>query len=146
MYTATAARNRFVSDGVGSTPPEKLLVMLYDRLLRDLDEAGEAIAGTDVGAAHTALSHAQDIVAELHSALDPDRWDGAEAMGDLYTWLADLLARANMKKSTALVTEARSLVAPLRDTWAEAYQALQVAPAPVVSTASAHPGGLDVAG
>jgi flagellar protein FliS len=142
MYTATAARNRFVSDGVGSTPPEKLLVMLYDRLLRDLDDAGAAIGAKDVAGAHAALSHAQDIVAELHSALDPTKWQGADAMGDLYTWLADLLGQANMKKSLALVDEARSVIAPLRDTWAEAYQA--VASNPAVTAAA--PGGLDVAG
>ncbi len=142
MYTATAARNRFVTDGVGSTPPEKLLVMLYDRLLRDLDDATAAIGDKDVSGAHEALSHAQDIVAELHSALDPDRWDGAEAMGDLYTWLAELLGRANMKKSAALVDEARSLVAPLRDTWAEAYRSLAANP----SVATATTGGLDVSG
>jgi flagellar secretion chaperone FliS len=144
MYTATAARNRFVSDGVGSTPPEKLLVMLYDRLLRDLDEAAQAILGSEVGPAHEALSHAQDIVAELHSALDPAQWDGAEAMGDLYTWLAELLGRSNMQKSVTLVEEARAVVAPLRDTWAEAYQTMQAQPEQ--ATIPPHAGGLDVAG
>jgi len=142
MRAPIQARDRFVSDGVGSTPPGKLLVLLYDRLLRDLDEAAVAIERRDPSVAHDALTHAQDIVAELHSALDPDRWDGAEAMGDLYTWLAELLGRANMKKSAALVDEARSLVAPLRDTWAEAYQSL----AANTSVATATTGGLDVSG
>lgn len=140
MYAPTTARNRFVSDGVGSMAPGKLLVLLYDRMLRDLDEASSAIDRRDTVAAHGALTHAQDIVAELHSALDVDRWDGAAAMVDLYTYLADLLGRANVSKSMALVLEARSVVAPLRDTWAEAYAATTEAAAAVTG------GGLDVAG
>jgi flagellar secretion chaperone FliS len=136
------ARNKFISDGVGSTPPERLLIMLYDRLVRDLDDAAIAAASADVNATHEALSHAQDIVAELHSALNSDAWAGAEPMAELYTWLADLLARANVHKSIELVAEARSLVAPLRDTWAEAYELL-----PTTQSVAAVPaGGLDVAG
>jgi flagellar secretion chaperone FliS len=144
MYAPSTARNKFVADGVGTTPPERMLVLLYDRLLRDLDDADLAIGRFDVGGAHDALTHAQDIVAELHSALDADAWDGAGAMADLYTWLGDLLARANMAKSGALVGEARSLVQPLRDTWAEACQA--VATASPVSAVGASVGGLDVSG
>lgn len=152
MYaTATAsARQKFVNDGVGNTPPERLLVMLYDRLLRDLDDAVIAIAQSDVGGAHSALAHAQDIVAELHSALDLDAWDGAEAMSGLYVWLGELLAQANVKKSTALVDEARSLVQPMRDTWDEAYQALASASVCVGAAAfgdgALGTGGLDVSG
>ena len=144
MYAPSTARNKFVADGVGTTPPERMLVLLYDRLLRDLDDAALAIGRVDVGDAHDALTHAQDIVAELHSALDTDAWDGAAAMADLYTWLGELLARSNMAKSADLVAEARSLVQPLRDTWAEACQAL--ATASPVSAVSASAGGLDVSG
>lgn len=160
MYATASARNKFMSDGMGTTPPERLLVMLYDRLLRDLDEAEAAIGQADIGAAHDALTHAQDIVAELHSALDLDAWDGAPAMAELYTWLGELLAQANMKKSVDHVNEARSLVKPLRDTWDEAYQAMAAASAPAsvgagaaASTSAAafgqggpRIGGLDVSG
>jgi flagellar secretion chaperone FliS len=144
MYaTASTARNRFVADGVGSTPPERLLVLLYERLLRDLDDAIIGIGRLDVTGAHDALTHAQDIVAELHSALDLDRWEGAQAMADLYIYLADLLARANMTKSAPLVAEARKLIQPLRDTWAEAAQALASTPSSAVNPSA---GSLDVAG
>ncbi|MGY6499382.1 MAG: flagellar export chaperone FliS [Acidimicrobiales bacterium] len=145
MYATAKARNKFVSDGVGSTPSERLLVLLYDRLLRDLADAGAAIDASSVGAAHDALSHAQDIVAELHAALDPAAWSGAQEMADLYTYLADVLARANMAKSVALVEEARSVIAPLRDTWDEAYRSMTVAPLADVGAAPSGR-GLDVAG
>lgn len=145
MRAPTQARDRFVTDGVGSMPQGKLLVLLYDRLLRDLDESAVAIERRDPSGAHDALTHAQDIVAELHSALDVERWDGAQAMVDIYTYLADLLARANVAKSTALVIEARSVVAPLRDTWSEAYTAANEAHVLATATHAAG-GGLDVAG
>ena len=144
---AATARNRFVSDGVGSMPQGKLLVLLYDRMVRDLDEAAVAIDRRDTVGAHEALTHAQDIVAELHSALDVDRWDGAQAMVDIYTFLADLLGRANMAKSLALVAEARSVVLPLRDMWGEAYEASTLAAGSGVGNGVAvAAGALDVAG
>lgn len=144
MYAQATARNKFMSDGVGSTPPERLLVLLFDRLLRDLDDATAALGAAQPASAHDALAHAQDIVAELHAALDPSRWDGADAMGDLYVYLADLLSRANIAKSAPLVAEARSVVAPLRDTWDEAYKTM--VPGPVAAASAAGAGGLDVAG
>lgn len=151
MYaTATTARSRFMTDGVGSTPPERLLVLLYERLLRDLDEAATAIGAGTVEGAHEALSHAQDIIAELHAALDPGSWELADRMGDLYTWLAETLAQANMKKDAALVAEARSVVQPLCDTWSEAARTAgagtTVAPGGIAPPTSIAAGGLDVAG
>jgi len=154
MYaTATTARNKFVADGVGSTPPERLLVLLYDRLLRDLDDAERAIARAEIPTAHDALTHAQDIVAELHSALDPASWDGANAMGELYVFIAEVLGRANITKSIALVAEARSIISPMRDTWSDAYTAVtttSTASSAALSAASAPvsptPRGFDVAG
>ncbi|MFP3906753.1 MAG: hypothetical protein ACLFWR_06955, partial [Acidimicrobiales bacterium] len=61
----------------------------------------------------------------------------------IYTWLADLLGKANMTKSAPLVAEARSLVQPLSDTWSEAYQSLITTPAAAPAVSG---GGLDISG
>ncbi|MFA5566311.1 MAG: flagellar export chaperone FliS [Acidimicrobiia bacterium] len=144
MYAAQAAvRNRFITDGTGTVSQERLLIMLYERLLRDIDDAHTALGEPrNVAAAHEALAHAQDIVAELHSALNPELWEGGEEMASLYTYLATLLMQANLEKSQAKVAEARSIVAPMLATWQEAYQAVTT-PA---HAAKVGTGTLDVAG
>lgn len=144
MYAAQAAvRNRFISDGEGTVSQERLLILLYQRLVRDIDDAHSALAGTrNIGAAHEALAHAQDIVAELHSALNPTVWEGSEEMASLYLYLSNLLMRANLEKSVVLVAQARSIVAPMLEVWEEAYQAMN----PTSQPAQAATGNLDVAG
>jgi flagellar protein FliS len=95
--------------------------MLYDRALRDLAEADEAMRRRDAEHAHRALVHAQDIVDALHAALDRTVWSGAEQLGQLYTYVGELLLRANLRKDPGAVADARRVLAPLADAWHQAY-------------------------
>ena len=45
-------RSRYVSDGAGVVPPARLLVMLYDRLVLDLEQADTAIVTGDIATAN----------------------------------------------------------------------------------------------
>lgn len=116
MARMAAVRTAYESDTVVTTP-ERLITMLYDRLVRDLLNAEDAIGRRDRGTAHEVLVHAQEIVFELLSALDVDCWDGAEALSSLYTWLLKQLVEANTAQDAAKVTQCRSLVEPLAEAW-----------------------------
>jgi flagellar protein FliS len=116
----TNARARFVADGMATLTGPRLLVALYARLLRDLDDAGTAARTGRLHDAHAALVHAQDIVHELRLALDVDAWDGAAGLAELYGWVERLLVHANTSKDAAIVDECRALLEPLHDAWAEA--------------------------
>jgi flagellar protein FliS len=116
----TQARARFVSDGLAVLTGPRLLVALYERLVRDLDEASAAIDAGDTVTAHNALIHAQDIVSELAGSLDGSAWDGAGDLAELYEWTYHHLVQANIAKDSGIVDACRSVIAPLRDTWAEA--------------------------
>jgi flagellar protein FliS len=116
----TSARARFVADGMATLTGPRLLLALYARLLRDLDDAAGAVRADRPNDAHTALVHAQDIVHELRLALDHDAWDGAGTLADVYEWTERLLVQANITKDAALVEECRALVEPLHDAWAHA--------------------------
>jgi flagellar protein FliS len=141
ISTPTAARNRFVADGVASTTNERLLVLLFERMLRDLDEGAAAIGRKDIGAAHEAIVHAQDIVSELQLAIDPDSFEGADGLVQLYVWLGAQLLKANLQKDPIALAEARQVAAQLHQTWSEAYEATrQQAPARPATE------GLDIAG
>ena len=120
-----ALADRYQSDGMPAASPQKLLLAVFDRLRRDLDQAVEAIEAGQVEASHRALLHAQDLVHELNLALEPDVWPAAVELRSLYEHLLDLLIDANLNKSVDLVGRCQAIVVPLADTWAEAHRALQ---------------------
>lgn len=118
--TYASARARYLSEAVKTVPPGQLVVMLYDALLRNLDQAVVAIRRTDVPAAHTVLVKAQDIVAELDASLDVDRWPGGAGLKQLYAYLEAELMEANITKDDEAVRRCRDLVAPLAEAWRQA--------------------------
>lgn len=117
LTTAQHARSRYATAAVSTASPARLLVMLYDRLARDLVTAEQALASGDLSTMGRELLHAQDIVLELRTSLDLTVWDGAQGLADLYSWLHAELIQANVKKDAARIASCRSLVEPLRDAW-----------------------------
>jgi flagellar protein FliS len=117
-------RDRYVDNAVSTVSPAKLVLMLYDRLVRDLVEAEEAIGAGSLADASDKLLHAQDIVMELHSGLKPELWSGGPGLANLYLWLHGELIAANVAKDAKKVAGARKLVEPLRDAWHEAARQL----------------------
>lgn len=124
--------DRFRADEA-AIPPARLLVMLYDRLARDLDDAETAIRTGDRAAARVALLHAQDIVSELERALDPSVWAGAVELSSVYVYLQGRLVNANIHQDLASVEECRAAIDPLREAWTLAWQQESVATSPVVT-------------
>jgi flagellar protein FliS len=129
-----AGANRFVDDGVAAMSPARLLVALYERLALDIDRATDALVaapptGEQLYEAHERLTHAQRIVEELQLALDPQAWDGAQALAGLYEYIHARLVAANLTKDPAALGECRDLVAPLLDAWQEAEGTLRGATA-----------------
>jgi flagellar protein FliS len=123
MTTAALARNRYLRDSVVTASPARLVVMLYDALVRDLTVAVEALQQQDRVTAHERLVKAQAIVTELHDSLDVSVWDGAAGLAALYSFVLEQLVAANVAKDPAPVTAALDVVVPLRDAWAEAAAA-----------------------
>lgn len=115
-----AYRTRFVSDTVATAAPERLLVMLYDRLLLDIERGEAALRAGDRVAAHSQLLHAQDILFELLGTLRTDAWEGAPQLASLYQWVIAELVTANSRLDADRAKACRELVAPLRDAWHEA--------------------------
>ncbi len=117
--------SRYKSDGMAASSPQKLVVLIYQRLSIDLDKAIVAINANQVEAAHKVLINAQDLVFELQLALDSELWPGAVELQAIYDFLLGLLVAANLKKSTELVQRCIDIVSPLGESWVEAYQMLQ---------------------
>ncbi|KNY06880.1 flagellar export chaperone FliS [Microbacterium sp. GCS4] len=126
------AKQQYLEQQVASASPERLLVLLYDRLLVDIDRAAVAQEAADWPAAGTHLTHAQWIVAELSATLT-DAWDGAEQLRAVYTYLTSQLITANLSHDRDVTAECREIVAPLRDAWHQAAASVATTPAVAVS-------------
>lgn len=129
------AKQQYLEQQVASASPERLVTLLYDRLLVDIDRAAAAQDASEWMAAGTHLTHAQSIVAELHGSLT-DVWDGAEQLRGIYTYLTTRLIAANVSRDRAATTECRELVAPLRDAWHQAAARVTAEAAAQVAVAS----------
>ncbi len=134
--------SRYQADGMAASSPQKLVVLIYNRISRDLDTAVSAIEARNVEGAHKALVNAQDLVFELQMALDTDAWAGARELDEIYAYLLALLVEANTRKSVDVVRRCMEIVTPLRETWTEAYQMIQRGEATVPLPT---PGGLAAA-
>ncbi len=117
MNNAAAA---YMSQSVNTASPARLLVMLYDRLVLDVQRAIDCQDHGDHLAASSHLLHAQEIVLELQSSLRLDVWEGAETLSSLYAWLHSRLIKANTSRDVAVTTECLGIVEPLAATWREA--------------------------
>ena len=122
-----ARRAQFLNDTVLSASPARLLTMLYDRLVLDIDRAGRAQTAGNHAEANTHLTHAQDIVSELFVTLDETAWSGGPGLKALYSHLLSELINANLTHDAVRTRACRDLVEPLREAWHAA--AVSLAPA-----------------
>ena len=120
MSAIAAQRARFAATAVTTATPQALVVMLYERLVLDLQRGELAQRDGQLAVANTQLQHAQDIITELDHCLDVDVWDGGPALRALYTWLLTELVQANITNDPDRTAACRTLVEPLRDAWREA--------------------------
>jgi flagellar protein FliS len=128
-FAAPNPREAYLSASVTTASPGQLLVMLYERLVLDLQRATDALRTDEPSQAHAPLLHAQDIVLELVSSLRVDAWDGAPGLAALYDYLYSELVRANVRKDLAAAEFCLGAASVLRDTWREAAGQLMSASA-----------------
>ena len=124
--TLNSQRSQYTNDAILSASPVRLLTMLYDRLLLDLDRASLAHAEQNWSVASSNLLHAQAIVAELTTSLKVELWDGGEGLLALYNYCRNLLVLGNVRRDGASIRESIELLTPLRDAWHEAASRLSV--------------------
>ena len=117
-----AARSLYNRDAVLSASPARILTMLYDRLLLDLQRAEAAQRMQNHQAASPHLLHAQDIVAELMSSLRPELWDGGPGLLALYSYVTTAMIAANTRRDIEKTRECIRLLEPLRAAWHQAAQ------------------------
>jgi flagellar protein FliS len=123
MSTASL-RSRYLGDSVATASPQRILVMLYDRLVLDLERAEMALDTGDRTEAAAQIQHAQDIVFELRESLRVDAWEGGPRLAALYSWMITELVQAGVKRDRNRVAACRQIAEPLRDAWRQAAATL----------------------
>ncbi|NMM15974.1 MAG: flagellar protein FliS [Cellulomonas sp.] len=113
-------RSRYLATTVATAGPARLLTMLFDRLVLDVDRAESSLLAGQRPEATQQLKHAQDVVAELISSLDADSWDGGPGLLSIYGFLYSSLLDASMTGSPEQTAACRDIITPLRDAWHEA--------------------------
>ena len=116
---STALRARYLNDSVTTASPSRLLCMLYDRLVLDLERAATALPEGPLQAAPH-LRHAQEIVLSLRASLDTDAWSGAAGLASLYDFLVREFVLVQSRSDPERLEACLELVRPLRDAWHEA--------------------------
>jgi flagellar secretion chaperone FliS len=119
MARMAAVRAQYAQNLV-TTTKERLVTMLYDRLVRDLVAAEQALEARKRELGNAELQHAQAILVELLHSLDREAWSGADGLASLYAWLIEQLLQANVRQDAAQVAACRTLVEGLADAWHQA--------------------------
>lgn len=133
------AKKHYTRETILSASPNKLLVMLYDRLLLDLHRAASAQKDQRWADASEQLLHAQAIIAELRSSLQPSQWDGATQLQAIYSFTTQQLISANVDRDLTKTQECITILEPLRQSWHEALAKIAEASPPVQPDTSAYP-------
>jgi len=97
----------------------KLIVMLYDGIVRNLDIAIEAIPEKQFDVANRSILKAQDIISELIVSLNMDAGDFSKNLLNIYSFLNARLIDANMRKAIEPLNFVRKMASELREAWIE---------------------------
>jgi flagellar protein FliS len=118
------ARAAYMGASVATADPAQLLVLLCNRLVLDVRRALVAQEQDQHDEAHRQLVHAQEIVLELRSSLDPKAFRGGPELAALYDYVYSRLVHANVHRDLVATTECATLVAEIAETWRQAALAL----------------------
>jgi len=97
----------------------ELLVKLFDEMLKQCRIAELAIAKKDNAAVHESLMKTQTILSTLVTSLD-DRYTISKELKSLYTFFAQELREANIKKDARKITGILPLIKDLRNSFEQA--------------------------
>lgn len=104
---------------IETASPERIVLMLFDGLNRNLEQSLEAIRKQQIESAHRRLIQAQNILSELAGSLNMEKGgDVARNLLSLYSYMIDQLVAANLQKSSEPVERVIRLLLPIREAWA----------------------------
>ena len=117
MYTSNPY-NIYKQNSVNMASSQQLLLMLLDGAVKYTKIARMAILNKDIARAHKELVRVQDIFLELMITMDKNT-KYMEDLYNLYDFIKNELAKANMKKDIEIIDNVLPLIEDIRDMWYE---------------------------
>lgn len=114
----TRAYQQYQQNAVMTASPKELILMLYNGAIKFCNIAIEGHDEGDYQKQHNALVRTQDIIMELQISLD-SKIEVSKYMDQLYTYIGELLVKANIEKNKQYILEAKELIVELRNLWQE---------------------------
>lgn len=114
--------NVYKTNSVNYASKEQMLLMLVDGAVKFTKMGRQAILDKDIQKTHNSLMRVQDIFTELIVSLDVDKAEWVKPLRDIYFFVNEKLAEANMAKDVKKVDEVLGLIEEIRDMWHEAYK------------------------
>jgi flagellar protein FliS len=109
---------QYKSNSVQTLSPQRIVLLLYDTIIKDINFAVKAIDDKDFISSNKKIQKAQDIIMELMMALDKEKGgEIAVNLAALYDYWYRRLVEANVKKNTEILSEVASMVKELRNSW-----------------------------
>ena len=122
MYGANAL-NAYQKNSVNTASKEKLLLMLYDGLVKFIRQGIAGIEEKDIQKSNTNLVKAQSIILEFMGTLNMEvGGEMAKSLTLLYDYMHRRLVEANIKKDTEIAREVLGFAEELKETFEEAYK------------------------
>lgn len=112
LLQAEIYRARYLANQIETATPEQRLIMLFDKLEADLDEAAEGLENGLIEQTNNALVHAQDILFALRDPLDRETPLGA-ALSATYTYCLGRLIEANLTKRAGQLGRVREMISEI---------------------------------
>ncbi|BDG08017.1 flagellar export chaperone FliS [Anaeromyxobacter paludicola] len=104
---------------------ERLMVLLFQRALREIRAGAAAIEARQRAEANRALTRAGEIVSELHATLDTRRApELCQQLGEIYRFVTGRITLANLRQDARLAREAERAFAPIVDGFENAVASL----------------------
>jgi flagellar protein FliS len=116
----TDALNSYKQTKVRTAGQARLIIMLYDEAVKQLDLALQELdrPNRKIDYVHNSIVKTQDIVTELMVSLDFERGgEIARNLFSLYMFFNQQLVNANMKKDPELIRQVRTMIGDLRSAW-----------------------------
>lgn len=111
-------RQAYQTNQVTTAPQKKLIIMLYDGAIKNLNLAKMAMEKKDIEKTSNYLIKAQNIISEFMNTLNFDQGgDIAKNLYALYDYMYQTLVRANIDKDVNKLEEVKKYLEELRETW-----------------------------
>ncbi|MGK5093958.1 flagellar export chaperone FliS [Deltaproteobacteria bacterium TL4] len=113
-----ATYQTYYQTNVQTSDQLKLIIMMYDGLLRFMKKAIVKINGGEIEAAHHYITRSKNILQELISTLRIEKGgEIAQNLRELYLYSYKKLIEANLKKDPMLIQEVVQIISNLKEGW-----------------------------